>query len=192
MYIFRCVYEYKYIYIFFYWYVCLIYSQWRIWLIIRIQYHIINAIWYLLDCQATNQLEDPSDDPSNQQSHPPTTRSKLRDLYGFLTKNNKKQHIISTQSKMRRESMPHSKVNQNSETSFYEAKFDPSPSVRPTDKPPNTKKKNEPFPPVLELVSPHHHRTGLPQQKSSMQIGRRNPFKEFEFSHAVTFRNFWQ
>jgi len=42
---------------------------------------------------------------------------------------------------MRRESMPHSKVNQNSETSFYEAKFDPSPSVRPTDKPPNTKKK---------------------------------------------------
>lgn len=43
--------------------------------------------------QATNQLEDPSDDPSNQQFHPPTTRSKLRDLYGFLTKKQQKNNI---------------------------------------------------------------------------------------------------
>ena len=73
---------------------------------------------------------------------PPTTRSKLRDLYGFLTKNNEKNNI-SFPPKIRwdlnlcvipsliKVQKPH----------LMKPNLDPSPSVRPTDKPPPTPKK---------------------------------------------------
>lgn len=79
---------------------------------------------------------------------------------------------------MRLESMPHSKVNQSSEASFDEAKIDPSPSVRPTDKPPNNKKK---------MSSSHRcwswfHLTiytGLPQKRIIHADWKKKSFKGF-------------
>lgn len=73
---------------------------------------------------------------------PPNNTVKTERFVRFSNQKQRKNNIsFPPKKKMRLESMPRSKVNQSSETSFNEAKLDPSPSVRPTDKPPNTKKK---------------------------------------------------